>query len=332
MILSSTHTLQNRVAISHVKNCLSSWRVETHCKKAPAKAGGPTCICISHLASSRTRQGLQIAWEKNMGMGNAISVRTMQFPNYIIAKITRCSYKAWVWVHVHVPNHLQAWWPCAPHSNKNSQNIHSNESGFRTSVFHMFQLCRLHVPCHHSHLSPSKLNSRTKVSQPLKRRHVAAPCCEPCQKNWQASLKPHIPRKQPFHTKISTNPSWTLPDSLVWNPLLPAKIVFIKYPTCIVHVSHLWSQHVTRCHTRASVSCAPRFIVPASSFAVWRLLKFLFSLKVNTIGQQLPGWTYKPWLHEQVNIRQHPQKVWFFHVWFLKSTKVVAFLFSEVTS
>lgn len=105
----------------------------------------------------------------------------------------------------------------------------------------MFQLCRLHVPCHHSHLSPSKLNSRTKVSQPLKRRHVAAPCCEPCQKNWQASLKPHIPRKQPFHTKISTNPSWTLPDSLVWNPLLPAKIVFIKC-TCITPL-------ITRCHT-----------------------------------------------------------------------------------
>eukprot|EP00438_Fugacium_kawagutii_P028408 Skav216765 [mRNA] locus=scaffold3378:6891:7659:+ [translate_table: standard] len=31
--------------------------------------------------------------------------------------------------------------------------------------------------------SPSKLNSRTNVSHALNRRHVAAPCCEPCQKN-----------------------------------------------------------------------------------------------------------------------------------------------------
>eukprot|EP00438_Fugacium_kawagutii_P028412 Skav216769 [mRNA] locus=scaffold3378:26021:26677:+ [translate_table: standard] len=35
--------------------------------------------------------------------------------------------------------------------------------------------------------SPSKLNSRTNVSHPLNRRHVAAPCCEPCQKKWQLS-------------------------------------------------------------------------------------------------------------------------------------------------
>lgn len=112
-----------------------------------------------------------------------------------------------------------------------------------------------YVPCHHSHLSPSKLNSRTKVSQPLKRRHVAAPCWEPCQKNLQVSSKPHIPRK-PFHTRISTSPIWSLTrldffrsfkTSLVRNPLPSSKWCASSIP----HVSYMYhtiSHLITKSH------------------------------------------------------------------------------------